>query len=138
MKTVINLDDVSKQIVNRNAAGQIMSIEGTGVFDRLLTSLASFMELQEQNSKITQSQYAEILSQALPSVLGASIEFTMKSLVTAAEVDKAREEEQLVYVGRVAKDKEAALLGLDDVALNARQAQDGISVYTPAYTNGNY
>ena len=134
MGTTISMDQLSNQTVSRNAQGQITAISGSGIFDKMLSSIASFMELQQQDSKITQSQYAELLGQSLPAILGAASDFVMKSAMTAVEIDKTKEEIQLTYVTRVIKDKEAALMGLDDVALNARRAQNGSKVYTVAYT----
>lgn len=133
MQTVITVKDLTDQIVQRDGQNNIVSITGTGVFDTMLNSLATFMELQQQEAKITQNQYAELLAQALPAVMNASIEFTMKAAMTSASVDKIRSEQELTYAQRIIKDKEAALMGLDDVAINARKNQDGNAVYKPAY-----
>jgi len=57
-----------------------------------------------------------------------------QKLTEVENTAKVIEDTQLMYVTRVIKDKEAALLGLDDVALVARKAQNGTSVYTPKYT----
>jgi len=133
MATLIQLSELTSQIVTRSASGSIESITGLGIFDTLLAATSSFIELQEQNNKITQTQYAEAITQSIPVVLNASIDFLIKSLATAVQIDKTLEEVKLTYVSRVYKDKETALMGLDDVAIKARMLQNGTSVYVPSY-----
>jgi hypothetical protein len=190
MSTSIPITNISNQVVLRDSSNNITSVSGTGVFDILLASFSSFVELQEQNGKLTQSQYAQILSQALPGILNASIDFVTKAPIVEQQIDgmikdnlvkdqqilesqynvanmlpkqlekitseinmvasqkamvdqqiltevnntrKVSEDAKLTYVTRVAKDKEAALLGLDDVAFVAKKAQNGTSVYAPIY-----
>jgi hypothetical protein len=183
MSTPIPITNVSNQVVLRDSSNNITSVSGTGAFDILLTSFSSFVELQEQNGKLTQSQYAQILSQALPAILNASLEFATKAPIVEQQIDglikdnlvkdqqilesvfnvtyvlpkqlekitaeiamidqqilteiqntaKVEEEKMLAHVDRISKDKETALLGLDDVALVAKKAQNGTSVYVPTY-----
>lgn len=129
----IDISNLTSQIVTRDAQNNITSISGTGIFDVMLDSVSTFMEYQQQEAKITQSQYAELMAQFVPALLSGSIDFVMKSALTTAQVNKTIAEQELTYAERIIKDKEAALMGLDDVAVNARKAQDGNSVYVPAY-----
>jgi hypothetical protein len=87
MATSIPITSVSNQTVVRDASSNITSISGTGAFDTLLASFSAFVELQEQNGKLSQSQYAEILSQSLPAILNASLDFVTRAPLVEQQIE---------------------------------------------------
>lgn len=132
----INVDDITNS-------------GGTGVFDRLMTTINSQIETQFLEQRITGSEYATVYLGAMQAALSQSIQFAMQeelteaqiagieadNLIKAKQLEVTEEQLKIAYTDRVLKDKQAAKLGLDNVmkASEASRDNDPSFVYTPNY-----
>ena len=132
-------DIVVEDITNGSVVGDVWT--GTGVFDKLLAAVNKNIELQYTLGRIKGSDYANVYLGGMQSVLQQSIEYVLREKLIAAQVDDIikgieikDEQKKLTYTERVIKDKEAAVLGLDNV-IKLREASraNGTYVYVPAY-----
>jgi hypothetical protein len=92
--------------------------------------LAKYMELW-QNNQIDAETYASMAAQASSQLVQISAELVQKQ--EQLDKDTAIKEEQvkIAYVDRVIKDKQAALLGLDNVMKTVNS--NPTNVYEPKY-----
>ncbi len=132
-------DIAVEDITNGSVVGDVWT--GTGVFDKLLAAVNKNIELQYTLGRIKGSDYANVYLGGMQSVLQQSIEYVLREKLIAAQVDDIikgievkDEQKKLTYTERVIKDKEAAVLGLDNV-IKLREASraNGTYVYVPAY-----
>ena len=132
-------DIVVEDITNGSVVGDVWT--GTGVFDKLLAAVNKNIELQYTLGRIKGTDYANVYLGGMQSVLQQSIEYVLREKLIAAQVDDIikgieikDEQKKLTYTERVIKDKEAAVLGLDNV-IKLREASraSGMYVYVPAY-----
>lgn len=133
---------------------------GTGIFDKLISAVNGNIESQYTKGRITGSDYATVYLGAMQAVLAQSVEYVLKEKVTEAQVDnmiadtefkdrQVTEQEltgakqrlaidkdiELKYTERVIKDKQAAMLGMDEVMKNTNKYPS--DVYVPRYNNNN-
>jgi hypothetical protein len=108
--------------------------QGTGVFDTLITAVNKNIELQYNKGRITGNDYAVAYLGALQSTLQQSVEFLLRRDLTEAQVDEELEKVGIAYATRIKLDKEAALLGLDNVVKQSEASRtDPTFVYSPRY-----
>ena len=132
-------DIAVEDITNGSVVGDVWT--GTGVFDKLLAAVNKNIELQYTLGRIKGSDYANVYLGGMQSVLQQSIEYVLREKLIAAQVDDIikgievkDEQKKLTYTERVIKDKEAAVLGLDNVIkLRETSRANGTYVYVPAY-----
>ena len=124
--------------------GSVVNSEwtGTGVFDILIGAVNKNIELQYQKGRITGGDYAQVYLGGVQAVLQQSIQWVLQADTNAAQTDDIRKgielkEAQLkiAYAEQVLKDKQAAMLGLDNVVKNkeAERLTNPAAVYTPQY-----
>jgi hypothetical protein len=114
---------------------------GTGVFDMLIAAVNKNIELQYQKGRITGSDYANTYLGGVQSVLQQSVQWVLQVDTSDAQVDDIRKgielkEAQLkiAYTEQVIKDKQAAVLGLDNVVKQSEASRvDPTFVYSPRY-----
>ena len=132
-------DIAVEDITNGSVVGDVWT--GTGVFDKLLAAVNKNIELQYTLGRIKGTDYANVYLGGMQSVLQQSIEYVLREKLIAAQVDDIikgievkDEQKKLTYTERVIKDKEAAVLGLDNVIkLRVASRANGTYVYVPAY-----
>ena len=124
--------------------GQVTNGEwqGTGVFDTLIAAVNKNVELQYQKGRITGNDYANVYLGGMQAVLQQAMQWVLQADTNAAQTDDIRKsielkdaQLKLAYAERVLKDKQAALLGLDNVVKNKEQERltNVDAVYTPQY-----
>jgi hypothetical protein len=115
---------------------------GTGVFDMLISAVNKNIEIQYQKGRITGSDYAQVYLGGVQAVLQQSVQWVLQVDTSDAQVDDIRKgielkEAQLkiAYTEQVIKDKQAAVLGLDNVVKNkeAERLTNPAAIYTPQY-----
>jgi hypothetical protein len=115
---------------------------GTGVFDMLIAAINKNIEIQYQKGRITGSDYADVYLGGVQAVLQQSVQWVLQVDTSDAQVDDIRKgielkEAQLkiAYTEQVIKDKQAAVLGLDNVVKNkeAERLANPAAIYTPQY-----
>jgi hypothetical protein len=115
---------------------------GTGVFDMLISAINKNIEIQYQKGRITGSDYANVYLGGVQAVLQQSVQWVLQVDTSDAQVDDIRKgielkEAQLkiAYTEQVIKDKQAAVLGLDNVVKNkeAERLANPAAIYTPQY-----
>ena len=107
---------------------------GTGVFDIIMKAANENIKIQNQTSRITGAEYAEVYLGTMQSAIAEAMKFLLAKEITEKEILLKEEQIKTAYVERVIKDKEAAALGLDNV-IKLREASraNGTYVYVPAY-----
>jgi hypothetical protein len=115
---------------------------GTGVFDMLMSAVNKNIEIQYQKGRITGNDYAQVYLGGVQAVLQQSVQWVLQVDTNDAQVDDIRKgielkEAQLkiAYTEQVIKDKQAAVLGLDNVVKNkeAERLANPAAIYTPQY-----
>jgi hypothetical protein len=114
---------------------------GTGVFDMLMDAVNKNIEIQYQKGRITGSDYANVYISGVQAVLQQSVQWVLQVDTNDAQVDDIRKgielkEAQLkiAYTEQVIKDKQAAVLGLDNVVKQSETSRtDPTFVYSPRY-----
>jgi hypothetical protein len=114
---------------------------GTGVFDMLIAAVNKNIEIQYQKGRITGSDYAQVYLGGVQAVLQQSVQWVLQVDTNDAQVDDIRKgielkEAQLkiAYTEQVIKDKQAAVLGLDNVVKQSEASRiDPTFVYSPRY-----
>ena len=132
-------DIVFEDITNGSVVEGVWT--GTGVFDKLLAAVNKNIELQYTAGRIKGADYANVYLGGMQSVLQQSIEYVLREKLIAAQIDDVikgielkEAQKKLTYTERVIKDKEAAVLGLDNVIkLRETSRANGTYVYVPAY-----
>mgnify|MGYP003512525298 CR=1 FL=1 len=124
--------------INKLTAGQINradprspSWEGTGIFDKLMEAVSSNIAIQFEANRLIGPEYANVYLGSIQYVLSTSMSLLVEDakLEMASEIQK--EQIKLMYVERIAKDKEASKLGLDNVVKTSNASPENI--YTPKY-----
>ena len=107
---------------------------GTGVFDIIMKAANENIKIQNQTSRITGAEYAEVYLGTMQSAISEAMKFLLAKEITEKEISLKEAQIKIAYVERVIKDKEAAALGLDNV-IKLREASraNGTYVYVPAY-----
>ena len=107
---------------------------GTGIFDIIMKAANENIKIQNQTSRITGAEYAEVYLGTMQSAIAEAMKFLLVKEITEKEISLKEEQIKTAYVERVIKDKEAAVLGLDNV-IKLREASraNGTYVYVPAY-----
>ena len=118
------------------------TIEGTGVFDKLMQSVKAQLTDEYDNGRLKGPEYAQVYISTIQAVLSQSIEFTLREKLTEVQIDSALKDielkeiqKQVAYVERVIKDKEAAALGMDNAIKIAQtsKATNSDYIYEPQY-----
>lgn len=133
---------------------------GTGIFDVLISAVNKNIEIQYDNDRIKGPEYAAAYMQGMQIALQQAIEYGLRERQTEVQVDSInkdiemktfeienilpetllksiaerglmQQQEKTAYVDRVARDKETATLGLDEVMKDINIAKE--AVYTPKY-----
>lgn len=135
------VDIVIEQVTDGDIATDpngVLSWEGSGVFDKLIKSVNENLDIQYRNQRITGSDYAMVYSNSLIAVMQQAIEFVLRKDLTEAQIEEVNAnialkevEKKTMYTQRIKLDKEAALLGLDDVVKTANVTPE--TIYTPKY-----
>ena len=97
---------------------------GTGVFDVLMNAVNSNIESQYQSGRLTSTEYATVYLGSMQSVIQQSVQYTLSEPMAEEELKQA-------YIKRVAEDKKAAMLGMDNVMKNNNATVP--EVYAPKY-----
>lgn len=98
--------------------------DGTGVFDKLFNTVNLYIDDQYKDGRLKGPEYASVLLGSIEAVLAQSVQFVLQEQMVEAQIRTA-------YTDRVLKDKQAALLGLDEVVKVANVTPE--AVYTPKY-----
>lgn len=143
MQTEINLSSITNGKVV--TAGGVTEWKGTGVFDKLIEVVNKNIKIQYDEGKIKGTEYANVYLGSMQAVLQQSVEYILKEKLIEVQIQNelknlelkeeqlalAVEQRKISYVERVAKDKEAAKLGMDLVMKNTNVMPD--AVYVPKY-----
>ena len=112
--------------------------DGTGYFDKLLSTINIHINDQYSQGRLTGSDYANVYLGSMQSAISQALEFLLKEKLIEAQTDaaisdaKAKEQQaKTAYVERIIKDKEAVKAGLDK--LNKTVSDLPEDVYTPKY-----
>ena len=107
---------------------------GTGVFDELMKAINGNIKVQYESGRIKGPEYAAVYLGSMQSAISEAMKFLLAKEITEKEISLKEEQIKTAYVERVIKDKEAAVLGLDNV-IKLREASraNGTYVYVPAY-----
>ena len=149
----IDIADFSNgQIDNTNS--QDPKWNGTGVFDIIMKAANENIKIQNQTSRITGAEYAEVYLGTMQSAISEAMKFLLIKEITEKdialkEIEIANNvitgenlikqgtllEEQIktTYTDRVMKDKQTAMLGMDGVMKKQNLITDKEVVYTPKY-----
>ena len=129
----ININDFSNGLID-NTNPQDPKWEGTGIFDIIIKAANENIKIQHKTSRITGAEYAEVYLGTMQSAISEAMKFLLAKEITEKEISLKEEQIKTAYVERVIKDKEAAVLGLDNVIKlrEASRAKDTY-VYVPAY-----
>ena len=129
----INITDFSNGLID-NTNPQDPKWEGTGIFDVIIKAANENIKIQHKTSRITGAEYAEVYIATMQSAISEAMKFLLAKEITEKEISLKEEQIKTAYVERVIKDKEAAVLGLDNVIKlrEASRAKDTY-VYVPAY-----
>lgn len=102
---------------------------GTGVFDRLMNTVNLYLNDQYNEGRLKGTDYANVLLGSIQTVLAQSVQYALQEQLLEAQVDDIRKgvtlkeaQEKELYVERVIKDKQAALLGLDKGLINGNSS----------------
>ena len=127
---------------------------GTGIFDIIMKAANENIKIQNQTSRITGAEYAEVYLGTMQSAISEAMKFLLakdqivKDLelktaqIEATEADTLIKQEQsakdleLKYVQQIKLDKEAAAMGLDSVVKSMNQNTTPGYIYTPQYKKG--
>lgn len=118
------------------------AINGTGVFDKLMSTVKAHITEEYDKGRIKGQDYATVYLGSIQSVLQQSIEYVLREKMTEAQIAGIEKEtelkeaqKQIAYVERVIKDKEATTMGLDNAIRLREEArkQDTNYVYVPIY-----
>ena len=133
MTKIVDINDFSNGSID-NSNPQDPKWEGTGVFDIIMKAANENIKIQNQTSRITGAEYAEVYLGTMQSAISEAMKFLLAKEITEKEIALKEEQIKTAYVERVIKDKEAAVLGLDNV-IKLREASraNGTYVYVPAY-----
>ena len=129
----ININDFSNGLID-NTNPQDPKWEGNGIFDVIIKAANENIKIQHKTSRITGAEYAEVYLGTMQSAISEAMKFLLVKEITEKEISLKEEQIKTAYVERVIKDKEAAVLGLDNV-IKLREASraNGKYVYVPAY-----
>jgi len=119
-----------------NATDVTMGISnGSGVFDKVMNTVNLYLDDQYTRGMLRGTDYATVLLGSIQGVLQLSLEYTLKEKLTEAQTDTENENTKLMKTKVVQADKEVALLGLDNVLLQAQTARGNNvnNVYDPYY-----
>jgi hypothetical protein len=129
----INIEDV----VNGSVVGQ--EWKGTGTFDILVNAVNKNIELQYTQGRITGSDYAAVYLGAIQQSLSEGIAYSLQRPTVEAQLRMAEEETKMAYVNRVGKDKQVAMMEIDNAlgVAKANKLNDEAWVYEPMYEENN-
>ena len=133
MSMIVDINDFSNGSID-NSNPQDPNWVGTGVFDIIMRAANENIKIQNQTSRITGAEYAEVYLGTMQTAISEAMKFLLAKEITEKEIALKEEQIKTAYVERVIKDKEAAVLGLDNV-IKLREASraNGTYVYVPAY-----
>ena len=133
MSIIVDINDFSNGSID-SSNPQDPKWDGTGVFDIIMKAANENIKIQNQTSRITGAEYAEVYLGTMQSAIAEAMKFLLAKEITEKEISLKEEQIKTAYVERVIKDKEAAALGLDNV-IKLREASraSGTYVYVPAY-----
>ena len=118
------------------------AINGTGVFDKLMSTVKAHITEQYDKGRIKGQDYATVYLGALQGVLAQSVEYVLREKLTEVQIEAAVKDIELktaqidsINIEHVIKDKEATALGLDNVVKNREEARKNNAnyVYELAY-----
>ena len=144
MATNIDINDITNATEANN---------GTGVFDKLIRVAFLHISKEVDENRLTQSGAGEVYAAAIQSAMSQAIQFVLQEKQLEAQIDltiaqkdelllngvKDRElkdtQKEVAYAERVIKDKEAAILGMDNAIKIAQtsKAADDTYIYVPQY-----
>jgi hypothetical protein len=140
--STLDINNLSLKDINVDA---VTNTSSTGVFDKLMASVNSNIELQYNEGRINSNDYASVYLGSLQAVLQQSIQFVLQEQISEVQVSNMLKDNELKtaqtlssYTERVLKDKQAAKLGLDNVMKSSEASRDADDdfVYSPRYTAG--
>ena len=133
MSMIVDINDFSNGSIDFSNP-QDPKWDGTGVFDIIMNAANENIKIQNQTSRITGAEYAEVYLGTMQSAISEAMKFLLAKEITEKEISLKEAQIKTAYVERVIKDKEAAALGLDNV-IKLREASraNGTYVYVPAY-----
>ena len=153
MSTTIDINDFSNGSIDTSNP-QDPKWDGTGVFDIIMKAANENIKIQNQTSRITGAEYAEVYLGTMQSAISEAMKFLLIKEITEKdialkEIEIANNvitgenlikqgtllEEQIktTYTDRVMKDKQTAMLGMDGVMKKQNLITDKEVVYTPKY-----
>lgn len=107
------------------------TIDGTGIFDKLMVSVKSHIQDEYDKGRLKGADYANVYLGVMQAVLAQSIEFSLREKQTETQIKLTEAQIKESYTDRVLKDKQAAMLGLDNVMKTGNTSPE--AVYTPKY-----
>ena len=112
--------------------------DGTGYFDKLLSTINIHINDQYNQGRLTGTDYASVYLGSMQSAISQSLEFLLKEKLIEAQTDGAisdaktkEQQSKIAYIERIIKDKEAVKAGLDK--LNKTISDSPEDIYTPKY-----
>ena len=153
MNTKVDINDFSNGSID-NSNPQDPKWVGTGVFDIIMNAANENIKIQNQTSRITGAEYAEVYLGTMQSAISEAMKFLLIKEITEKdialkEVEIANntitgenltkqgtlidEQIKITYTDRVMKDKQTAMLGMDGVMKKQNLLTDKDVVYTPKY-----
>ena len=133
MSIIVDINDFSNGSID-SSNPQDPKWDGTGVFDIIMKAANENIKIQSQTSRITGAEYAEVYLGTMQSAISEAMKFLLAKEITEKEISLKEAQIKTAYVERVIKDKEAAVLGLDNVIkLREASRSNGTYVYVPAY-----
>ena len=125
----VTLPDIMPVTVDDITQG---SVTGTGIFDKLMATVAAQLQAEFKADRITQTDYGQVYVSALNNTLGQAIQFlltkdqaTLQAATLAAQYEKiALEKLQLEYQNeKLLIEKEVLLLQKDQLTAQIAQIQ---------------
>ena len=153
MSTTIDINDFSNGSIDTSNP-QDPKWNGTGVFDIIMKAANENIKIQNQTSRITGAEYAEVYLGTMQSAISEAMKFLLAKEITEKDIalkeveinnniisgenlikqgTLLEEQIKTTYTDRVMKDKQTAMLGMDGVMKKQNLITDKEAVYTPKY-----
>nr|DAX06407.1 MAG TPA: hypothetical protein [Caudoviricetes sp.] len=122
-------DVIITPITNEDLTTKV--VDGTGIFDELMTAANAHLESQFKNERITGTQYAEVYLGQLQAVLGSAVQFLIErdktylnNLLINAQIELADKQVELAEKQLEQADKQLELL---EKQIELQQAQSDLA-----------
>lgn len=83
----VSIEDITSQVVERDAKGVITSISGSGMFDKLMEAATNHIEKQLTDNRITSENYGTVYLGTMQTVIAESIGFALQRAQLKAKLE---------------------------------------------------